>query len=161
MNTTYHHILNSCGSWRQINGIWAPCITRTSVGIHRLNKWILVFHNKMLSIASVILASGSYRKCNYIHARSPAAALGHAVYQSDDVRQIRLLGLFLPTRINSNTSIDNNNNHMPSKLWGEITYTFPNVNGGTVNFVNGEALPSHTVLWIQLLIQAGIKVDLC
>ena len=40
----------------------------------------------------------------------------------------------LPTWIISNASMDNN--HMPSKLWDEMTYTFPNKNGGNVNFVN-------------------------
>ena len=32
---------------------------------------------------------------------------------------------------------------MPSKLWDEITYPFPNLNGGPVKFENGEAISSH------------------
>ena len=43
--------------------------------------------------------------------------------------------------------------HMPSKIWEDIIYPFPNVNGATDAFPN--------FIMDQLLIHAGIKVNSC
>ena len=34
---------------------------------------------------------------------------------------------------------------MPGKVWDEIIYTFPNLNGVAVNVRNGQAISSHTL----------------
>ena len=56
-------------------------------------------------------------------------------------------------------------NHMPSKVWDEITCQFPNFNGSTVKvllkFGNGKVISSHTFYWMWLLIHSNIKVNPC
>ena len=45
---------------------------------------------------------------------------------------------------------------MPSKVWNEMIYPFPNLNGSTA-----EVIPSYTLQWMWLIIHAGIKVKVC
>ena len=46
------------------------------------------------------------------------------------------------------------------KIWGEITYPFPNFNGA-VKFGNGYVTSSHTLLDMYFLIHAGVKFKPC
>ena len=34
---------------------------------------------------------------------------------------------------------------MPSKVWNEITYPFPNLNGATVEVKDGYVIPTHNL----------------
>ena len=45
------------------------------------------------------------------------------------------------------------------KVWDEISYPFPNLNGATVEVGNGQVISSHTLLSVWLLIHAGVKVN--
>ena len=44
-------------------------------------------------------------------------------------------------------------------MCNEIAIPFPNFNGTSKQFVNGQVISLHTLLGIWLLIHAGIKVN--
>ena len=48
-------------------------------------------------------------------------------------------------------------NYMPSKLWDEIAYWFPNFNSATIEVWEWIGL-SHILWWVSLLIHAVIKL---
>ena len=48
-------------------------------------------------------------------------------------------------------------NYIYNKLWVNITYTFPNVNGATLKFGNEKVISSHTLLGKWLLNHVGNK----
>ena len=52
-------------------------------------------------------------------------------------------------------------NHVPSKVWNAITYTFPNLNGATVGVWEWISNSSHILWGMWLLIHAVIKVKPC
>ena len=53
------------------------------------------------------------------------------------------------------------NNYIHPKVWDEITYLFPNLNGAAVKVWEWIIISAHTSLgmWLTLLIHAGIKVN--
>ena len=53
-------------------------------------------------------------------------------------------------------------NYMPTKVWYEITYPFPNFNGTTVEVWEWEIILSHTLyIWMWLFVLAGVNPDQC
>ena len=46
---------------------------------------------------------------------------------------------------------------MPSKVWREITFPFPNFNSATIEVGEGISNFTQTLKWMQLLIRAGIE----
>ena len=78
-----------------------------------------------------------------------APAMSTAVCSSLTDADISCQGPILQTWPNLNPSMDKQLIH--HKVWGEITYPFP----------NRWVIPSHTFLGMWLLIHAGIKVDPC
>ena len=52
-------------------------------------------------------------------------------------------------------------NHMPSKLWNDLTYPLPNSNGCTVEVWERISNLFCISSWMELLIHAWIKVDPC
>ena len=63
------------------------------------------------------------------------------------------------TCINLNRSV-NISNHMPCKMWGEITHPFPNFNGSTLKFGNGWVISStlynERIFFLSML---GLKLN--
>ena len=49
-------------------------------------------------------------------------------------------------------------NHMPSKVWDEIIFPFPNSNCCTVEVWKWISNFTHALYWMRLLIHAGVKV---
>ena len=52
-------------------------------------------------------------------------------------------------------------NYIRYEVWCEITYPCPNFDGTTVEIWNGQAVSSHTLLGVWLLIHVGIQVKPC
>ena len=77
-----------------------------------------------------------------------ASQIGVKIGSDNSLWHVRCLvdtwGPLLLTWINFNLSIIKSN-HMPSKLWDEITYPFPNVNGCTVEVKQwiSHFIPTH------------------
>ena len=52
--------------------------------------------------------------------------------------------------------------HMPSKLWGEITYPFPHFNGNTVEVWEwANKSTRHFIMDVIIIIPDGVKVNPC
>ena len=72
------------------------------------------------------------------------SSLSFAVHPKKYAQSPLLLTLFI---VNPWTS-----NNIPGNVWDEITFPFPNFNG---------AISYHILIWMWLLINAGIKVKPC